>query len=325
VNAEFLLHRAAGPAVAFRDGTKVWAWNGDAMREEWILSPESIPAKDLKHFDAAFREYAAARAPAVKPRGKLKPSPILKKELPQQAEEQVFALRQHNRGRLPFFDRYIVGEHAKVWDELIALGPSVREDPHAADALAVAYETMRRVEANVRTVTARLKALDYKFTDEPHELPGPKARRQIAQLEKRAGALPLSLRVFYEVVGAVNWMGEHPRLAPPADSVAPDPLVVFALEDVIAQCESGWLEDSDDHAIVIAPDDLHKSNTSGGPPYEIAVPDLSADGKLLNEGHDLYFVGYLRMAFQFGGFPGYDGIEATPQELTTLKQDLISF
>jgi len=25
-----------------------------------------------------------------------------------------------------------------------------------------------------------------------------------------AGALPLSLRAFYEIVGEVNWMGHHP-------------------------------------------------------------------------------------------------------------------
>lgn len=321
---ESLLHREAGPAAVFRDGTKVWAWNGHAMREEWILHPENIPAKDLKHFDAAFRQYAAARAPAGKPPGRPKPSPILKKELPQPADEQIAALRQHNNGRLQFFDRYAAGEQKKVWEELVALGPSVREDPHAADALAVAYETMRRVEANVRTITARLKALDYKFADQPHQLPGPKARRQIAQLEKKAGALPLSLRAFYEVVGAVNWIGQHPGIAPPSDSVAPDPLVVFAVEDVLAQCASGLLED-DDRAIVIAPDDLHKSNTSGGPPYEIAIPDLNVDGKLLNEDHNLYFVDYLRMAFRFGGFPGYDGIHPTPRELARLTQDLVLF
>ena len=37
-----------------------------------------------------------------------------------------------------------------------ALGVAVREDPHATDALAGAYEIMGRVEANVRTVSNRL-------------------------------------------------------------------------------------------------------------------------------------------------------------------------
>ena len=39
----------------------------------------------------------------------------------------------------------------------------MRRDPHAADALAVAYETMRRVDLNVRTLVERLRALGYRF------------------------------------------------------------------------------------------------------------------------------------------------------------------
>jgi hypothetical protein len=232
-------------------------------------------------------------------------------------------MRRHNNARLPLFDRYMKGEHGKVWEELIRLGPAVLEDPHAADALAIAYEAMRRVEANVRTVTAQLEALGYAFAHRPHEPPGPKARKQIARLEKMAGTLPLSLRAFYEVVGAVDWIGEHPVLAPRSDSVAPDPLVVFPVQDALDECKSGWRGDSDP-AITIAPD-LHKSNTSGGPPYEIAVPDLNADGRLLNERHDLYFVDYLPTAFRFGGFPGYDGIDPVPEDLTVLKQGLLAF
>ena len=49
---------------------------------------------------------------------------------------------------------------------------------------------------------------------------------------------------------------------------------------------------------------LHKADTSGGDPYQVAVPDLRADGELLNERHRLFFVDYLRLCFSFGGFPG---------------------
>ena len=325
LNSEYLLHREGGPAALFRDGMQVWAWHGRAMREEWIMNPEKISARDLKCFEASFREYVASRATKVNFKRKLKPSSILTKELPPAAEDRIAALRAHNKGSLPFFDRYIAGEHRQVWEELIKLGPSAREDPHAADALAVAFETMRRVDTNVRTVTARLRGLDYKFANEPHDSPGPDVRRQIAKIEKMVGALPLSVRAFYEMVGAVNWIGHHESLAPWGDPVMPDPLVVFSIDDVIAQHESGWFEDSEDKAIVIAPDDLHKANTSGGEPYEIAVPDLNADGKLLNERHDLYFVPYLRVVFQFGGFPGYDGFDPVPRAIAALRQELVPF
>ena len=64
---------------------------------------------------------------------------------------------------------------------------------------------MRRVESNLRVITARLRALDYRGAPgEAHQPPGAATRKQGARLEKVVGALPLSLRIFYEVVGAVN-------------------------------------------------------------------------------------------------------------------------
>ena len=88
---------------------------------------------------------------------------------------------------------------------------------------------MRRVDLNVLEVTARLRAIGYQFAydDGAHDPPGRSVRRQIARLEKKTGALPLALRAFYEVVGMVNWIGEHASLAPRDGSVAPDPLVVY--------------------------------------------------------------------------------------------------
>jgi hypothetical protein len=321
LNEKHQLHRGGAPAVEYRDGDRVWAWNGHAMRESWIMNPETISARDLKEFDATFREYAATRIGPSGRKAKLKPSSILKRELPADAEQRVALLREHNKGSLSLFDRYVAGEYEKVWNQLIALGPTVREDPHAGDALAVAYETMRRVAANVIELNARLQALGYHATStQPHLPPGPKAHKQVARLEKAAGAMPLSLRAFYEVVGAVDWIGEHPSLSPRTDSVAPDPLVVFPVEEALALCEDGV------ESIIIAPDDLHKANTSGGEPYAIEVPDLGADGKFLNERHELYFVEYLRLVFRFGGFPGYDGIDrALPPELASLRAGLIPF
>jgi hypothetical protein len=61
LNEKSLLHRGGGPAAEFRDGVRVWSWNGHAMRESWIMNPQDISPRDLKEFDPAFREYAAAR------------------------------------------------------------------------------------------------------------------------------------------------------------------------------------------------------------------------------------------------------------------------
>jgi len=266
---------------------------------------------------------------------------------------------------LPLYERYVAGDHRNVWTELIALGADVRRDPHAADALAVAYETMRRVDANVRTLVERLTAMGYIFsadatgttvpspladlvsmmtktiglmagqaqkpaqaapsvaTRRAHVPPEPNVWKDIANFEKRVGAMPLSLRAFYEVVGEVDLIGRHPTLDPQNNSVATDPLVVYGFDEGAVEHDE---EDEDGPAaITIAPDDLHKADTSGGDPYEMAIPDPRADGELLNERHGLFFVDYLRLCFRFGGFPGYEGQTSVPTELATLSAGLTDF
>jgi hypothetical protein len=392
LNARSLLHCGDGPAARYRDGTPVFAWNGQPLPQRWILNPETLTARELREFHADFHAHVAARvgtaSSEVRPKPtKRKPSASLKLVLSADHARRLDELRAFNKGRLPHLERYLSGEHEKVWQDLRTLGPAVREDPHAADALAVAYETMRRVDANVRTVTARLREMGYAFKTEAmrtenwvdraesamtyasklvqpsaatphvqniftsmnemvgklaeqiarvrstesdptvraHVPPGRDARKQIARLEKTAGVLPLSLRVFYDVVGAVDWTGSHPGLSPKNGMVCPDPLVVYGIEDALQEARERINENAEGICITIAPDDLHKADTSGGDPYEIGLPDLGADAELLNERHRLPFVDYLRLCFRFGGFPGYEGMDSVPAEIKTLCEDLLAF
>ena len=332
VNDQKLLERGDGPAAAYRDGWLVYAWNGKAVPEKWILEPENVPPRDLKGFDPTFRAFVQSKIgkPAAKAK-RAKPGSILNAALPTDHAARLEQLRAHAGGTLPFLDRYLAGDHRQVWADLVALGAEVRGDPHAADALAVAYETMHRVEANVRTLVERLSAMNYTFTTDPDSdggrpthLTGPSnVRKEIADFEKQVGAMPLSLRAFYEVVGEVNLIGHHPILDPKGNTVAPDPLVVYGFDEGVIEYDDE--DDEGPSAITIAPDDLHKANTSGGDPYEMAVPDPRADGELLNERHRLFFVDYLRLCFRFGGFPGYEGRVAVPAELTTLGAGLSDF
>ena len=55
------------------------------------------------------------------------------------------------------------------------------------------------------------------------------------------------------------------------------------------------------------------------------MPDLRADGELLNERHELLFVEYLRLCFRFGGFPGFDGADERPAVIDSLSADLQPF
>ena len=368
-------HHENGPAVVFRDGWQVYAWHGKAVPERWIMQPERVPAGEYRGFDPTFVQWAKTRrAPTGGPRKRTKRSSILTAPLPADPGARMAALRAHAGGRLLYYDRYVSGAHRDVWSELIGLGAEVRTDPYAADALAVAYETMQRVEANVRTLVERLVEMRYVFTSEgapsqrggvvsqlsgllasllkggssdaarkpgaatsaqsraesAHVPPGPTAAREVAQFEKQFGALPLSLRAFYEVVGEVNLMGRHPAIDPPNNPIAPDPLVVHGLDEGMVLDEDDS-EDQDDEdtersrSLVIAPDDLHKANVSGGDPYTMTIPDLRVDGELLDERHGLFFVDYLRLAFRFGGFPGYEGMSAPPAQVGTLADRLKEF
>ena len=335
-------HREDGPAVVFRDGWDVYAWNGQAVPKQWIMEPGTVPPREYKGFDSTYGKWAKSRpassarptdTPAAATMKKPKAGSILKAPLPADPAARLEQLRAHAEGKLPLFDRYQAGEHRQVWTELVALGAAVRDDPHAADALAVAYETMRRVRANVETIVRRLTAMGYVFqpdgpstgstTPRAHVPPGPNARKAVADFEKEFAMLPLSLRAFYEVVGEVNLNGTHPLLDPKDNPVAPDPLIVYGLDEGIVELDEDDEEGERPAAVTIAPDDLHKANTSGGDAYAMAIPDARADGELLHERHGVFFVDYLRLCFEYGGFPGYEGRATAPAELQRLKAGLL--
>jgi hypothetical protein len=334
VNTDGRLHRPDGPAAVYKDGWRVFAWEGYAMPEQWILDPASVPRGDLKNCPASFRQHAAAIAPTgPKPPTRPKKSEHFTTELPRDRATRVELLRTHADGRLPRFDRYVGGEYQMVWKELVEIGDDVRQDAVAADALAVAYETMARVHENVKLLVERLGALGYRFSSNPpHQPPGKKTRKQLQKLERLVGPLPLSLRAFYDVVGSVDLVGRHPSLTPRnswwtrkrAASIPPDPLVVYGVGDALQEAES--MDDEEREQITIAPDDLHKENVSGGDAYAIAVPDGRADAIVLNERHQLYFVEYLRLCCRLGGFGGYEGVDRdVPKELDQLRDGLLEF
>ena len=101
--------------------------------------------------------------------------------------------------------------------------------------------------------------------------------------------------------------------------------MVFSIEDALA--DAGQFEDDEaEQHVVIAPNEIHKAGESGGEPYEMAVPDERADGELLNERHGIFFIDYLRLAFRFGGFPGYEGYDRdVPKEHESLRTGLLEF
>ena len=360
VNERNVPHREDGPAIVFRDGWQVFAWNGKAVPERWIMQTESVPGGEYRGFDPSFSQWAKSkRGPARPGKKRARAGSIVKTVLPSDPAARMAQLHESAGGKLPLHARYVGGAHREVWKELVGLGAAVREDQHAADALAVAYETMQRVESNARTLVHRLTSIGYVFApigsssgaarnsgglfgallrtrdrlfgqgygtaSRPHVPPGPNAPREVADFEKEFGTLPLSLRAFYEVVGEVNLIGHHPAIDPRRNVVAPDPLVVYGLDEGLLEYGDEDDEEGSPVAITIAPDDLHKANVSGGDAYTMTFPDARADGELVDERHQLFFVEYLRLCFELGGFPGYEGRAVQPTELRVLAEGLIAF
>jgi hypothetical protein len=139
----------------------------------------------------------------------------------------------------------------------------------------------------------------------------------------------LSLRAFFDVVGAVNFNCDHGSIATRDSEGTADPLMVYGVQDAIDCVESGYGEDEDGERrmYVVAPDALHKANVSGGEAYMIALPAPVADAEVEEEPHCVTFVEYLRIAILgWGGFPGWEQSRAgRPAELDQLRSGLIPF
>jgi hypothetical protein len=162
----------------------------------------------------------------------------------------------------------------------------------------------------------------------------PPARHEvdfIRKLEQKGMFLPLSLRAWVEEVGDVNLAGAHPALCFWEDAAFPgiyaDPLTVF-LDHFMLEIEA-WVEESDAGGepgilspvvgwdaeakarLAVADDQLDDG-------YAIELPDAAADAPLCGEPRETTFVNYLRIAFRWGGFPGWEHQPHAPEKALKL-------
>lgn len=272
-----------------------------------------------------------------------------------------------------FLQRYQRGEYEQVWNDMLALGPTIRHEAVVTDALAVARETMRRARYNIEVLLPRLEHIGYTFgyaniinhvpvEDRPNlndEIPAfmsppPTTLNSLAKLERMCGPLPLALQAWYEQIGAVNFVGTMPVIwqdtvaqkaletyqaqYPPSenfpqwDTPIPgfteesgytvhidepkrpmpprQPLSTIDLDPLyILDLERAWQRK---HSLFngrtrleLSPDKYFKYYIGGGGSYSIELPDSNVDTNFMWEnGQKLTFVQYLRVCFQWGGFPG---------------------
>lgn len=337
-----------------------------------------------------------------------------------------------------FLERYERGEHEQVWEELLALGAAVREEPLYADALAVARETMRRARHNIEVLIPRLVRVGYQFgygwvqpyvrerlaqpyranhdpatgkyahgvvaepttaerftaerrlayeerreqaeaqlplfvpaTDREEritqleqmlaEAPDaqsssmgliahwrslqaelreqPNAHELVSELEAVLGTLPLSLRAWYEVVGGVNFVGDHlgwRALLPESTTDYPinaddylnpmhvlDPLFVLPLDKTRVAHYRKWAKaQSAGNYLTLAEDEYGKYLDGTRYYYGIRVPNAAVDATFSHYDHT--FTSYLRHCFRWGGFPGWAKLAQRPEEdLAYLTHELL--
>lgn len=302
-----------------------------------------------------------------------------------------------------YLERYCDGEHEDVWNELVKLGESVRQEPTYADALAVARETMRRVRANIEILIQRLihigfvfgydhrlleqlpntqSALDWgryfemsawvreqppiflsaKLVEEEiaekavldhpfhfdnevellqEERPRP-MRHFIDEIEQVMGPIPLSVRAWYEEVGAVNFFGYHAQwkeLTPSYANRHPegggayslmnycDPLQVCALDErCMAQIHQRYVPGKT-YLFEFAPDRHFKDYCAGtSTPNAFVFPDAGVDAIIGTSYSSSTFVEYLRVSLKWAGFPGMMEWPTVPKEaLAFLTHNLPPF
>jgi hypothetical protein len=256
-----------------------------------------------------------------------------------------------------YLDRYRNGEQTEVWAEMVAFGPAVRQEPLYSEAVVVAREIMTRARHNVALLVERLQVLAFQFTypDMVWVPPTDDLMIAIQEVERLYGPLPLMLRMWFEVVGQVNFMGVHPRLSHYHGLVAPDqqgppsdPLQVefygVSIEEGLDQgihisttydLEDSQVDPDDPNASeLLGPgfdfsiDASHKANHSGSGMIRVPlVSDFDARVYTSDVWTKQYFVPYLRNSFAWGGFPELENNPpgaAPPQtELDFLTKDLL--
>jgi hypothetical protein len=150
----------------------------------------------------------------------------------------------------------------------------------------------------------------------------------IRKLTSRAGDIPLSLMAWHSIVGGANLVGHHPELAPPG--VECDPLFVAPLRGVVDVCmvwqekHAGGKERPPFQMPISPPPSVKAGNSAEGAHYVVTLPSATLDAVVENEPHGLCFVDYLRLAFAWGGFPGYaDTPGKVPGLVHQLKERLL--
>jgi hypothetical protein len=211
--------------------------------------------------------------------------------------------------------------HRRAIDQALAYWQEKGEEPPAMREKRDAEERLRR----------EAEASDHLKDKKVFCMPAKKDVAFIRKMEKKGAFLPLSLRAWIEEVGDVNLAGAHPRLCfwdqTSFPGVHADPLMVvprlfiFEIEDWYEGRDAnepfdalvGW--DAKAKARLVVDDEQLDYG------YTIELPNAAADAPLKGAPHNTTFVDCLRLAFRWGGFPGWAQSKDPPQKELALLTD----
>jgi len=101
-----------------------------------------------------------------------------------------------------FSERYHRGEYKQVWQEILQLGESIREEAVYSDVQNVVSETIDRIGSNIETIVPRLVSIGYRFgycwiQPDPNQPFSYKERKRYTSAIEWAGNEPL---IFNSIV-----------------------------------------------------------------------------------------------------------------------------
>lgn len=224
---------------------------------------------------------------------------------------------------MTLYDRYINGETEEVYQEIYALGQEAFLPTNLPEIEKVMTETFQRVAYNLDIIYKELKSVNYLFKENPKynfekplHKPLPDTELLLEQLDnavKPFGFIPLSLKFFYKIVGGVNFVWDYETNEDFMWEMA-DPIQIASLDSAVEEVTYEYWEEEiqqyvDDEEfgcafLNLSADDLHKDNVSGGQAYAIKITnEPTIDSIFMNEPNDTTFINYLRICFEYCGFP----------------------
>jgi len=219
---------------------------------------------------------------------------------------------------MTLLEKYKNGEMKEVYAEIQKMGQDAFMPENFPEVEAVLIETFERVAYNLEVIYSELKNINYVFYDRPYHKPLPNTDKLLKKLDKAVkdfGFVPLSLKYFYKIVGGVDFAWNYNKekivpweLADPIQISSLDELVSYVTDEDWKEDILDYIDDEEDYGyafLELSADELHKDNISGGSPYSLKIEEEpTVDSDFVDEPHNTTFIDYLRICFDYCGFPG---------------------